>query len=128
MIPNWIKKKSTFSFFYKLRSEKKTLKPNREDKIAILLGIDKTELQQSKGKMSDIEIEQAQTAYSEALKKTTDTLDLSYYFLGDKHDFFSTPFLNSYEREKKPTIGDCWQRSQKWRLFLLENCGCEEIS
>ena len=37
--------------------------------------------------MSPIEVEQNEKAYSDALSKVADTLDLSYYYLGDRYIF-----------------------------------------
>eukprot|EP01022_Parablepharisma_sp_SALTPOND_P008071 TRINITY_DN135154_c2_g1_i1.p1 TRINITY_DN135154_c2_g1~~TRINITY_DN135154_c2_g1_i1.p1 ORF type:complete len:840 (+),score=88.22 TRINITY_DN135154_c2_g1_i1:73-2520(+) len=55
----------------------------REDKMAVLLGLEGDE-RRVKAPLNEIEIEQNQTAYSEALRKVDDTLDFSYYYLGDK--------------------------------------------
>jgi len=57
---------------------------NREDKIAVLLGLDE-ESRKSKTNMTEIEIEQAQKAYADALTSVSDILDLNFYFIGDKY-------------------------------------------
>ncbi len=57
---------------------------SREDRIAVLLGIDESDRKSRRGAMSAAEVAQSEAAYANALAAVSNTLDLNYYYLGDK--------------------------------------------